>query len=449
MRKGKTFKSLTLLLALCMVVASFVGCSPKKSNTPLTIWVGVESVDFYTEKMAEYVEKYKEKTGEDFPFSVSVQGVDTASAAAKVLDDLDAGADIFTVAHDNLGKLTAGASAIAPVRSEALLAQINADNPETFLNVIDMTVQGTKYTFGIPYIAQSLVLMYNTKYLSENDVKTWEGIWAAAKNNNKQSVSLMGADGFNNSFLTLAINEETGEMPAKIYQNGDIEDCEFTSDETVAIMQWGQRFFTDKNGGKMPTDSGWEIELRDEISLSLIGGAWKFNAAKAALGENLGIAALPSFTLTANDVKGTNVNAGTVYRSGSFTDCKIFVMKKGSDKADYLEDILLFLSSKEVQEQSFIECANLPAYKNAITEFTSMQEDNIETILAAKQLEMFNYGIPQPFGYSTTHNFYYYSKGAPDLVREILENKESLFGTTEAIRTQLQTIENIWKTGER
>ena len=170
MRKGKTFKSLTLLLALCMIVASFVGCSPKKSNTPLTIWVGVESVDFYTEKMAEYVEKYKEKTGEDFPFSVSVQGVDTASAAAKVLDDLDAGADIFTVAHDNLGKLTAGASAIAPVRSEALLAQINADNPETFLNVIDMTVQGTKYTFGIPYIAQSLVLMYNTKYLSENDV---------------------------------------------------------------------------------------------------------------------------------------------------------------------------------------------------------------------------------------------------------------------------------------
>ena len=66
MRKGKTFKSLTLLLALCMIVASFVGCSPKKSNTPLTIWVGVESVDFYTEKMAEYVEKYKEKTGEDF-----------------------------------------------------------------------------------------------------------------------------------------------------------------------------------------------------------------------------------------------------------------------------------------------------------------------------------------------------------------------------------------------
>jgi hypothetical protein len=61
---------------------------------------------------------------------------------------------------------------------------------------------------------------------------------------------------------------------------------------------------------------------------------------------------------------------------------------------------------------------------------------------------MFSYGIPQPFGNPTAH-FYYYSKGAPDLIREILENKESLFGTTAAIRTQLQKIENIWKTGER
>jgi len=446
MRKGKTFKSLALLLALCMIVASFTGCSPKKN--PLTIWVGVESVDFYTAKMAEYVENYKAKTGEAFPYTISVQGVDTGSAASKVLDDIDAGADIFTVAHDNLPKLTAGASAIAPVRDEALLAQINADNPQAFLNAIDMTVQGTSYTFGVPYIAQSLVLMYNTKYLTKDDVKTWEGIWAAAKKNNMQSVSLTGADGFNNSFLVLAINEATGKMPAVIYENGETENCYFTSDETVAIMQWGQRFFTDKNGGKMPTDSGWEIELRDEISLGVITGAWKYNAAKASLGQNLGIAILPSFTLTADDVEGTNVKAGTVYRSGSFTDCKVFVMKKGSDKAEYLEDILLFLSSKEVQEQSYIECANLPAYKNAAIEFPSMQADNLETELSARQLEMFSYGIPQPFGNPTAH-FYYYSKGAPDLIREILENKESLFGTTEAIRTQLQKIENIWKTGER
>ncbi|MFA7672301.1 MAG: extracellular solute-binding protein [Clostridia bacterium] len=446
MRIRKSIKLMALLLALCMFMTFFAGCTSNKE--PLTIWVGVESVDFYTAKMAEYVANYKATTGEAFPYEVVVQGVDSASAAGKASDDLDAAADIFTVPHDNIGKLTAGSSAIAPVRSEALLAQINADNPDAFLNVIDMTVQGTEYTFGVPYIAQSLVLMYNTKYLSAEDVKTWEGIWKVAKDNDKQSLSLMGTGGYLDSFLTLATNAATGESTAKIYADGSTEDCYFTGDDTVAVMQWGQRFFTDDNGGGMPTDSGWEIELRDEISLSLIGGAWKYNAAKAALGENLGIAILPTFTVTEADVSGTSIEAGTVFQSGSFTDCKVFVMKKGSDKADYLEDILLFLSSKEVQEQSFIECANLPSYKNAMNEFASMQADSIEAVLAARQLEMFEYGIPQPFG-PMPQNFYFYSKGAPDLIKEILENKDGLFGTTTAIKAQLQAIENIWKTGEK
>ncbi len=447
MKTQKGFKLTALLLVFCMCFLLLTSCSGGKK--PLTIWVGIESVDFYAEMMDEYVEMYLQKTGKAFPHEISVQGVDTASAAAKVLDDLDAGADIFTVAHDNLGKLTAGASAIAPVKSQALLSQIKGDNPQTFLDVINMTVQGTEYTFGIPYIGQSLVLMYNSKYLSVEDVKTWEGIWEVAKKNNMQSMSLMGDDGYNNSFLVLASSAKTGLMPAKIYEGGKLDKCDFTSDEVISIMQWGQRFFTDPNGGKMPTDSGWEIELRDEISLSLIGGAWKYKAAQAALGENLKIAILPSFTLTQEDVKGTSVEPNSVYRSGTFADCKVFVMKKGSEKAEYLEDILLYLSSKEIQEKSFIECANLPAYKNAITEFASMQSDNLDTALAARQLEMFNYGIPQPFGYSTTHNFYYYSKGGPDLVKEILENRDNLFTSAEAIKNQLKMIENIWKTGER
>ena len=53
---------------------------------------------------------------------------------------------------------------------------------------------------------------------------------AVAKKNNKQSFSLMGADGFNNSFLTLAINESTGKMPDIIYEDGETDNCLFTSD---------------------------------------------------------------------------------------------------------------------------------------------------------------------------------------------------------------------------
>jgi len=327
-----------------------------------------------------------------------------------------------------------------------LLAQIAADNSSQFLEVIKGIVSDVEYTFGVPYIAQDLVLFYNTLYLSETQVQSWEGIIEAAAAVDKQATSITGTDGFNNSFLLLARKASDLTSPLRLYEDGVITDVDATNDDMISILRWGQRFFANENGIKRPSDSGWEVELSDGISLSVITGAWKYAAAKAALGSNLGVAILPTFTLTAADVTGTTV-AGTTYYSGSFTDTKIFVMKKNSEKAAYLEDILLFLSSKEVQEQSFEECANLPAYKNALTEFAAMEEDTLDAKLAIAQIEMFEHGIPQPFGYASKYNVYYYQKGAPDLILAILENKNAAYATPALIVAQMEIVEQIWKTG--
>ena len=435
-----------LIFAIFMFsIFLLAGCS---RSEPLTIWVGTESADFYTAKMDEYVDLYKEKTGNDFPYPISVKGVDTGTAAAIFLEDTQAGADIFTVAHDNLGRLTRGSSAIAPVSDQELLDQIVMDNPDTFLNVIKANVSGTDYTFGIPYVAQSLVLYYNKEYLNETDVLTWEGILAKAIQHNKQALSLAGTDGFNNSFLLLAKNKLTGETSLKLYENGDINENYALGDDTIAKLKWGQDFFTHPNGAKRPTESGWTVELTNGQSLAFISGAWHFNGAKSALGSKLGVAILPSFTINQTQAYGS-VQAGTVFQSGTFADAKIFVMKKNSEKADYLQDILKFLTSKEVQEESFVAAQNLPAYKNAGTEFASMQGESLENQLARAQIEMFENGIPQPFGFDNRYNFYYYSKGAPDLILEILENNNNNFTTFEQIKNQLQIVQNIWITGNR
>jgi len=436
-------KKLLMIMTFALVALVAVGCGGK---APLTIWVGSESEAFYTEKMKEYKAQYLADKGEEFPHEVRVVGVDTGTAAGTFLDDTDAGADIFTAAHDNLGKLIAGSSAVAPVQSQALLSQIQNDNPETFLGVIKGPVGGTEYTFGIPYVAQSLVLYYNKKFISETQAQTWEGVLAAAVENNKQALSLAGTDGFNNSFILLATEAETGDTTLRLYKNG-IQDNTFgTGDDTIAKLKWGQYFFTHANGARRPSDSGWEIELTNEISISFIGGAWHFSAAKAALGDDLAITILPTFEL----IEGYgDVEAGTVFQSGTFADTKAFFMKKNSKYAEYLEDILLFLTSKEIQEESFKVAQNLPAYKNAADEFSAFQEDTLEAQLAAAQVRMFEYGIPQPFGFQTRYNTYYYSKGAPDLILQILENNGGNFGTDAQILAQMQIVESLWKTGNQ
>ena len=454
MKNGKLWSICAIILVIIFSLVSF-GC---KKEEVIKIWVGSEARDFYHEKMEQWVAQYNAANSSPFGYTILVEAVDAGAAAAKFLDDTDAGADIFTIAHDNLGRLIAGASAIGPITDQRLLAQLSNDNPDIFFEIIRGVVGGQEYTFGVPYRSQALVLYYNRDYISDEAVKTWEAIWQIARANNKQSVTINGNDGFNNSFLVLATRESDGMPIADIYLHGEFENCSFNSDLAVATMQWGQRFFTDVSpdgriiyGAKQVSDSGWEVELTNEASLSMIGGSWNFNAARAALGSKLGIAPLPSFTLTAADVAGTNIAPGTVMNSGTFADAIMFVMKKypqNSQRAAPVQEILMYLSSKEVQEEAFNQFANQPSYKNAATEFANIRADTIEGLLSRTQYEMFASGRPQPFGINARMNNWYYGQGAPAIVLDILTNR-TLYGTTAEIREGMLVVETIWKTGRR
>jgi len=456
-------KKLLLLLTLVVSVFAFVGCNKQTTEAPTTgngtsaptttvqagtikVWVGAESQAFYTQKLEDYKTYYQEQNGVAFPHNFLVEAVDTGSAAGIFLNDTEQGADIFTAAHDNLGRLIAGSSAVMPVLTPALQTQIINDNPEMFQNVIKGTLSGQEFTFAVPYVAQSLVLYYNKAYIDETQVQTWEGILAAAESAGKKALALSGTDGFNNSFILLAREDGTKETSLRLYEDGVLENTFGTGDDTIAKLKWGQDFFTHPNGVVSSSSTAWEVQLQTESTIAFIGGAWHFESAQDSLGNNLGIAVLPKFTITESQAYGDTV-AGTVFQSGSFYDTKAFFMKKGSAYQEYLEDILLYLTSKEVQEESFEAANNLPTYKNALEEFDAFQQDTIEIQLAKMQLQMADFSIPQPFGASSKFNTYYYQKGAPDLILEILENNGGNYSTFAEILQQMQYVETIWKTG--
>lgn len=439
------------------IVFLLVACSGTKS---LKIWVGVESQEFYAEKAQEYIAMYKEETGENFPVRIEVLAVDTGTAGGVFLNDTTTAGDIITVAHDNLGRLIAGSSAIAPIQTQSLIDQINADNHQVFIDATKGTVQGEEYYFGVPYIAQSLVLYYDKSKISDEQVESWEGILEAASVAEKQALSITGSDGFNNSFLLLAVDEETKSSSLEIYKDGMFENNYATGADVLSFIKYGQKtLFGSTYGAKRPSDSGWQTELQQGHSLSVIGGAWHFNAAYAALGDNLGISLLPTFTLKASDVYNASENQeliGKTYRSGTFADVKMFVKNKSSKYEELLDDILAYFSSKEVQEQSFIAANNLPSYKNAATEFESLANPNPQTPeeelaleLALTQIQMFEYGMPQPFGQHVNFNFYYYSKGGPDRIMDILDQSRNTgtFATDAELFAEMKRVENIWKTG--
>ena len=232
----------------------------------------------------------------------------------------------------------------------------------------------------------------------------------------------------------------------KLYEDKKAENCYFQGDDMIAITKWTQDYFKNPNGFMFPPSSGWELELQNNAALSVITGAWNYDTVYKILGSNLGVAKLPTFTTT--EEMGT-IPAGTEFQSGSFYDCKAFVMKKKSPHAQYLQEIVKYLSSKEIQEGSFEECNNLPAYKNAKEEFEALSQDTIEAKVANIQYEMSKYGIAQPFGTGDDFTRFYYTSGAGITYKELIIDEDGSLSTYNQIKSELANIENIWKTGEQ
>jgi hypothetical protein len=124
------------------------------------------------------------------------------------------------------------------------------------------------------------------------------------------------------------------------------------------------------------------------------------------------------------------------------------------------QELIKYLSSKEVQDQSYLECMNVPAYTGALAAITAAYEQGkvseSEYQLGSTQVAMAEWGIPQPF-LTGTLNTYYYSKNAPAVLRAMID--KTAYPTTgdviiseteslEGIRKGLYMMEYLWMHGQ-
>ena len=429
-------------IGVLLAASSLVGCGSKEKGPAITIWVGGESVKFYKKVCKEFFAEHP-----DYEFHASVKGVDTGTISGTITSDSQSAADIYTVAHDNIAKLVA-AGAASPITDDTLKAQIDADNPQAFKDVIYSTegsTSGEKALYGVPYISQALFLYYNKKVVSDEQAKTFEGLKAAAAAKNMKAFTVTGTDGYNFSFTLLARKESDKTSTLQLYPEGDRFGNYVQGDDEVAFLRWAHDMFADKNGGMWPS-SNWVLDIQNNKCAALIGGAWHFDAFAASC-DDFGIGLIPTFTLTSSQCEGlSDVHAGDVYRGGTFADCKVFMMNFhiAETKKQVAQELLTYLSSKEVQKRSFIECKNVPAFEGAAEYIESVKNEINEYTykLGKAQTGMAVYGMAQPF-IKGLYNTFYYSKGMPDYYKNSINANLNLRG----IREVLYTMEYMYCMG--
>ncbi len=223
-----------------------------------------------------------------------VYGVmDEASAGEQVAQDPDASADVFMYANNSLEPMRNGDALVR--FGGKYREQIEATNSEDVLDTLIMDDN----LYGVPFTTNLWYMYYDKSIFSEEDIKNLDTMLE------KGVVSFP----FVNSWY----------LPAFYIGNGCTLFGEDGKDEAAGVDFGGENavevtnYLIDlaQNPNFKIDDLGSGIAgLRDGSINAMFSGSWDSNAVKEALGDNMGVAALPTYTLNGEE-KQMYAYAGT------------------------------------------------------------------------------------------------------------------------------------------
>lgn len=326
--------SALLLLSLAGAMAA---CAPKEGGDAqtydITVWVG-ENTDTLTKQQ---IAAFNESNEWGVTFNATVEVVSESRAAGNVISAPASAADIYCIAQDQLARVV-HSNLLATLNSasvEAITSQCDEDS------VAAATIGNTVRAF--PLTADNGFFMYYDKrYVAEEHIGSLEDIIADCEAAGKNFSMNLTKDG--GSWYAASFFYATGcESEWVTDENGNFTSYTdtFNSEEGVIALQGMQRLLQSDCYNSSAEVSDFSAAIASAV---VVSGIWGYNAAYAALGENLGIAPLPSFTVD-----------GESYQLVSYLGRKLMCVKAQSDayKALYLQKLAMYLTSEECQMQRF------------------------------------------------------------------------------------------------
>lgn len=358
--------------ALCMTamlaVTGFAGCSGgtdgEKESVRLMVWSP-------SEDQSKDSEEWLQNTCEDFAklhpeWDITfVYGVaDEATAATQVAQDPEASADVFMYANDTL-TIMADANALAKFDGK-YREEIESTNSEEVLS----SLMKEDNLYGVPFTTNTWFMYYDKSVFSEEDIK----------NLNTMLEKGTVAFPFTNSWYLPAFYIGNG---CTLFGDGTQEDkgVDFGGENAVEVTDYLVDLAANPNF-KIDADGSGLAGLRDGSISAIFSGSWDANAVREALGEDMGVAALPMYTLK-----------GEEKQMMSYAGSKAIGVNPYSKNMVPAVELAVYLGSAEAQ-LSHYNLRNVIPCNTELLKDTEVSEDPL--IMA--QNNTFNYtSILQPF----------------------------------------------------
>lgn len=370
-------------LALTMAMGMFAGCKPTddpnsssaESGKPLAgnyatkIWVAEAAVEFTKGQIATY-----NSSNEDgIVIEATVEAVGEGEAATQMTTDVEAGADIFCFAQDQFARLVqAGALSQLGQAAGQIVSEANA------AGVVAAAKSGdTLYAY--PLTADNGYFMYYDKSVitDESHLKSMELLLADCEAAGKNfSFEVEGSAWYAASFFfaTGCKSEWTTDENGKFISVNDT----YNSPEGLKAVKGLHTLVKSKAYNNSSAADAFAAAVPSAV---LVSGTWAYNDILEILGENLGVAELPSFTV-----------GEETFHLGSFSGCKLLGVKPQQDakRSAALHKFAQYLTGEAAQIERFNTLAWGPSNLNA-QKIDAVQANPALAALLAQSA----YSIPQ------------------------------------------------------
>ena len=379
---------IAILMMTVMMCMTVVGCSSsgttesetetqKEDNASdaggvvkLKIWAEEANWEVMNKMIASFKEKYKNEA----TFEIELVPGNEGETKNNLLADVYGGADIFSFADDQLNAMVSGGALAAVPNAD----EVKAANLEDAVN--SCIVNGVMYAY--PMTADNgYFLYYNKEYLTEEDVKTFDGLLAAAESAGKK-VTMDWSSGwylysfFGNTGLDFGLNED-----------GVTNHCNWNSTEGnikgVDIAQALLNISSSAafmNGGDADLLAG----ANDGTVIAGISGVWNEVEIRKAWGDNYGAVKLPTYTV-----------AGQQVQMSSFKGYKMMGVNYYSENKEWALKLADWLTNEENQTLRFTERSQGPSNKKAAASDAVSKVPAIQAVIAQSE-----FGVLQRVGNS-------------------------------------------------
>ncbi len=334
--------------------------SPNNQDVELVVWGAEEDEALLQQIFESFQEEYKEQAN----FNITFAPQSEAGCKDALMADLEAGADVFAFADDQLNTLVA-AGALEPIENADQIKSQNLSGAVEAACVGDVL-------YAYPLTADNgYFLYYNKRYFNQEDIKTFDRILQIAEENEKKITM-----DWSSAWYVYAFFGNTG-LEVGLNDDGITNYCTWngTDGDIKGVDVANAMLSISRSPSFLNTqEPGFLAGIQDGSVIAGISGVWNAVAMKETLGANYGAAKLPTYTCANRQIQ-----------MASFSGYKLIGVNAYSKQYVWASRLAEWISNEENQQLRFELRGQGPANTNAAASSSVQDSPAITALIEQSQ----------------------------------------------------------------